>query len=82
MIEYEDIFEKLDKMGSLKTVEIVEMTPLVTEMVTERNCRKCRRWNKTKCSFQDKILNPDNCCCGWYKDKEKVKTIRGYRRIK
>lgn len=86
MLEYEDIFDQLNIMGSIKTIE---MMPPVTmgrfaTVEQKRLCSTCGNYKgKLKCQILGKIKNPNCIFCSWYKDDEaKVKSIRGYRRIK
>ncbi len=50
---------------------------------SERICNTCGRYRDKKCKYLGKIKYPDTVIyCSWWKYKEEVKTIRGYRRIK
>lgn len=51
---------------------------------SERICNICGNYlGRLNCRILGKIKNPDTVIhCSWWEDKEKVKSIRGYRRIK
>lgn len=74
MLECEDIFNQLNIMGYLKTIE---MMPLVTTgrfatKEQERSCSTCGNYiGKLNCRILGKIKNPNCIYCSWWEEGNK-----------